>query len=355
MVYQSNSTSIFDRLAFRGTAMCLAGGWSAPSVSATHVSIPLPGGNKDFTSLVPFYSNQSAIRADHAQWPELCAIFRRLGLPVVGSIADFEKLPAAAIPIRIGRRFAQERLDPNEITTADIFEFLCRAAVTSGTAAAQAKVPTLPLEIDRPQRLRSLVSLLRDLSGSDIPIGAAVGLSVCREDIVALIDSGVDFLTLESTNDHGIGESDYSYWFVSQLSRIRTMCVALDQPRFPLVVECPFSSADWVIKTLALGASIVCIDGIVNAIQAELRRHQPAVHGKGLLAGIADAYAAPTKSFIESVHDALNNLINQLHLQMSLAGCQSLPHFDVSCLASYDEQVCRLTRATLLDIGDFTS
>ncbi len=341
---------MLDQLAFRAGSM-VTRPWSTLSLPNTQVSIAIPGRSKSFSVPLPFYFAQTNLRADHADWPELCILFRRLGIPVVGTIADYEKLPAVAIPTRIGRRYAADRLDLNEITTADVFEIVCRSLNSPGQMESKgnSSVPMLPLEVDDPKRLRELVRLIRDVSSGDIPVGAAVRLNIADDDLAMLLDSDLDFLSLDAAAEPGVGGNAWNNWIVIHLVRVRGYCRSLGKPEFPILVDLPFQSIDWLIKTLALGATVVSVDGLVNAALATLRRAQPDSLSRGLLAGIAEPYAKPSKSVAAIAEETLNSLVDRLRLQMRLANADSLAQFDRARLISYEEQICRLTGAILVD------
>lgn len=248
----------------------------------------------------PWFLRHLPAELNGQHWSLLCPLLRKHHVSVYCAVEKFEGVPAAAVPIRLSQRNVGEPLRSLDFKSADAFEVTCQ------TAASLAGW-RWPSELGEPARLPALLSTLRVAAGGTTPIGIGLPLGAATGDIDACLAAPVDFVSL--IDDSSGGAAADETLLVESLVRTRHRCVEQGQPQLPILLAADIQQPDHLLKLLALGATAVSIDGL---LQPALRALAPpaAQTPTGMLSGISSL--TPPKTDFSPVELVLKRLHQQL-------------------------------------------
>ena len=326
----STATSILDSIyILQGALTPLA---PVPNGNAQSMAIDLKcqAGTRSLLLPSPLIVRNTSSRQLGPHWRSFCSLLCKQRLPVYSPVAELESLPTASIPLRFAQQFINEPLDPTEIHTADAFELIMRERATGRWGWSS--------EVGR-NRLASFVSAVRCAIGGEVPIGVGLPMEAQRDDVQAALDAGVDFLTLEA------GAGVFTRLHLQGLLLARRACKENRLDGLPIFVDLPLRSTDAVAKLIALGASCVAIDPLIETLLPKPTKSRGNVAmGSGMLSGIAVANQAE----VAPLHDLEQMLGRQLlsvSQSMQRCGAARLSELDLSQLWTSDLDLQRMLSA----------
>jgi hypothetical protein len=271
-----------------------------------------------------------------SRWPAFCAKIKTHNIPMFCRVDQLEQVSAAQVPLRLARRELGQPFDPRELKTADALEL---DLYNNSSNAWQ-----WPLELVSPERVCSFVQTVRDATASLTPIGLSLPSGASNVDLKLCLEAACDFVTLVSAEGESAGSEAV---MVEGLTRARELFQAAGQP-MPILAVLPLQKPEHALKLLALGASAVCIDSLVNPLIKDLRATSSPLAG-GMLSGIN--LPSHEKVDVPELEPPL------VHLREILGTC--LRSHASSCIAALDrkslrgttQQTCQLAKVEFLGAG----
>lgn len=261
--------SLLDELVFVPPSLP----FTPPPVSVNlSLELQVKGSSRKLLWGMPCFLRQPPVATLASRWPNFCGRIRAHGIPMFCRAVQLEQLAATQLPIRLAKRQLGQPFDPQELRTADALEIDCFHSV--------GKCWQWPLELASSNQLKTFVQAARDATTSLTPIGLSLPSGACNQDLDLCLDAECDFLTLVSTD----GDSGGVAVMVEGLTRARERFQAANV-RLPILVVLPLQQPEHVLKLLALGASGICIDSLINPLIKELTTSSLSLAG-GMLSGI---------------------------------------------------------------------
>jgi hypothetical protein len=285
------------------------------------LEVPVKGSSRRLQWGMPCFLRQPPVAALASRWPAFCKRIRAHGIPMYCRAVQFEQLAASQLPIRLAKRDLGQPFDPQELRTADALEINCWH---SGADYWQ-----WPLELASPERLKTFVQAARDATSSLTPIGLSLPSGASNRDLDLCVEAECDFLTLVST----AGDSGGVAVMVEGLSRARELFQAAGV-RLPVLVVLPIHQPEHVLKLLALGASAICVDGLLNPLIKAIAASASTLAG-GMLSGLN--LPIQEKGDMPEIETALT------HLRQTLEACHRV---HASWSSSDAELPCHVLRGT---------
>ncbi len=125
-------------------------------------------------------------------------------------------------------------------------------------------MPSLPIEISEFEQLAKKIDLLRNLTGGNCPIGAAITPGAVYEDLRFLIDSGIDFITLLCQIQFGMSASNcISLAPLECTVELAVKALKDSGSRAKLLVSANLLDGQQMFRCLQMGTSAVCIDAFL--------------------------------------------------------------------------------------------
>ena len=310
---------------------------AAPSLPQTGCDIGVQGAKRKFQCALPaMVRHLNAARlGDH--WEAFCGLLRSHGVVLKVALADLEPLAAANVPARIGSRMSEEGFSATELQTSDLFELdLCGTERGTGWG--------WPAEAANTSQLKSLLAAVRLASGSDTPIGITLPLGVHEQDLQACLEQSIDFLSLRSYLPALTKDPSEDCLAIKSLTTIQRMCDKLGQPPPPVLLDICVKEVGDIAKWLALGATCVSIDALLEP----LVEHAAAVKPKkaasgGMLGGIAVPEEPKRVALPMSDLDrALHALQERLRRQLLVCGLADVSLLKRDCLRSTTRDMARI-------------
>lgn len=304
---------------------------SAHSLAQT---ISISGSSRTVALRAPYFTRSLGPVDLGAAWAPFCNTLRQHGIPIFASVDAFANVPAASVPARWSGRTVDEPFDPDELSTADLFEIACH-----DRARRQWKWPS---EIGS-DRIGGLLRSVREASGGDTPIGISLPLGCHLNDVQHCVSADVDFICLTSRFAR-FEASD-----LHNLVQCRMLASHLNRPRLPLLVTAPIVDIEQLHKLLALGASAVSLDDILRpaiaqdmqpdekeVALADLRRRLPSI--------ALNINSSANKHFeLTLVEKLLAQQRRLLGQRLTSVGANNLMDFTRECLRSVSERAERIT------------
>lgn len=260
-------------------------------------------------------------------WQDFCSLLRQYGIPLDCSVDDLKSIARSAIPVRLGQRAFDRPLLATQVQTADLFELSSRSAKTDDWA--------WPAEIGNIKNLAGFLTAVREAAGGNTPIGIKLPLGADSFDIQASIEAGVDFLSLVSL---GQDVDELAIWGIA---RARDIANSLGASSLTIIVDVPVEGPEDALKCLALGASIVTIDRLLEPLL-----ETPVEATKTPAGRLTSLGAVPTKQkppSLRKVKGAMNSFRELLVRQMRLCGATDLTSFNRQCLRATTPQCAEVT------------
>lgn len=298
-----------------------------------------PSGRK-LQLAAPFFARGDLKAKADSSWDILCGLLRKHALPLYSPVSDLESVSAANVPARIAVRTLGQPIVKSELTTCDAFELANCDAFGNHWG--------WPFEIEGNRELRNFVQVLREATGSEVPIGMSLPLGAAAADMRACIESSADFLTLKYSSDclahAGCQAASFA---ASCILNARRLCAQLGRADLPLLLDAPIQKTEHAIKLLALGATAVNIGAMIHdalPVVAPVRTESK------LTESLLGSFAPVTKTVRElpQVEQCLNQLVTRLRSSLQFAGQMNLSHFDCSCLRATSKSVAEQTGIALL-------
>lgn len=323
---------VLDELCFAPAPLAV---WHGPDLSpqsSTVCRLPAAEGSREFQFALPYFVRNLGRTQLAGHWAGFCNLLRQHGIPIFAEVASFQDVPIAAIPARWGRRWLNTPIDPLELETADAFELSgCEASQTEWGWSSECTVETLP----------GLVSAVRAASGHDTPIGMSLPLNAHTSDVQNALAAGVDFLTLCSRQPRLSADELHG------LVRCRQVIERSSQRPTPLLVCAPLSHQDHLHKLLALGASAVCVDHVLQKVLAQHATSDNDSSGSGMLSGLLPTSLTRANP-VEAMAQALETLRTALKQRLRTCGALQLNELNRQALRSCTSRAHQLTGTPLL-------
>lgn len=326
------AATIFDSIVFRRAALEMKG---AVGRSPEALAPKRSSGGKPLASATTynpwFVRGFSSDRLGTA-WPAFCQCLRSHGVKLFCTTSALESVPVAALPYRIGQRWLGEPINAGELKTADAFELAC--CDRNGQWG-------WPAEIGSRDKLSVLVQAIRAAVDWSTPTGISLPADCSSDDLGAAYHAEVDFITLVAT-----GLERWDLWLVTQLERLRALnnerpdqSTAASQPPAIYVVG-PIATAETATKLLALGASAVGIDQILEQTLEEGVATRPHSVG-GMLSGMG--IGDNRSNAADELSKTLQHLSHSTHRQLSICGLNQISELNRSHLAACSLDVQQTT------------
>lgn len=323
---------VLDELCFAPAPLGVWHGTDLAPQPSTVCRLPAAEGPREFQFAVPYFVRNLGRTQLAGHWAGFCSLLRQHGIPIFGEAAAFQDVPVAALPARCGRRWLNTSFDPLELGTADAFELSsCDARETEWGWSSECTVETLS----------GLVSAVRAASGHDTPIGMSLPLNAHTSDLHSALTAGADFLTLCSRQPRLSPDELHG------LVRCRQMIEDSSQRPIPLLICAPLSHHDHLHKLLALGATAVCVDHVLQKVWAQRSATDNDSSGSGMLSGLLPTSLTRVNP-MEALAQALVDLRTTLKQRLRTSGAQRLGELNHQALRSYTPRAQQLTGCPLL-------
>jgi hypothetical protein len=300
----------------------------------TSVRLTTPSGRR-LQLTAPFFVRHDLRSKADGNWDVLCGLLRRFGLPLFSPAQELESVSAANVPARIAARSLGQPIVKSELTTCDAFELAnCDAAGNHWG---------WPYEIEGSRELKNFVQVLREATGSEVPIGMSLPIGAAAADIRICAESSIDFLTLRYSADClAIGGEQVASLAAIAVLSARRQCAQLGRADLPLLLDAPLSRVEHAIKLLALGATAVNVGAMVFDALPSVA---PVKAESKLTESLLGSFAPATKSVRElpAVEQLLQAAVNRLRSALQFAGQMDLAHFDCGCLRATTKGAAELT------------
>lgn len=328
-----NTLSLFEELVFAPPSLT----FTPPSMSVnTSLALEVKGSNRKLQFAMPWFLRQPPQPMLTTRWPAFCGTLRAQGIPMFCRVEQLEEVSAMQLPIRLARRELGQPFDPQELRTADALEIDCFNSA--------ANFWQWPLELVGPERLSRFVQAARDATASLTPIGLSLPGGACDVDLKLCIEAECDFVTLVSV---AAEVAACEAIMVEGLTRARDLFQSAGA-RIPILVVSPLQKPEHALKLLALGASAVCIDSLVNPLIKDLRSSSSLMAG-GMLSGIN--IPSQPKVDVPEVDFLLSNLRQTLETCLRCHAASSIAALDRNSLRGTTHQACQLAKVECLGSG----
>lgn len=297
------------------------------SSSATQVTIRAANSRREVPLGLPVMVRQMTAKGLGESWTEFCGLLRKYGILVDSPAANFEQLPPAAVPLRLGKRFLDEPFYAAELQTADLLELSTRCRSTGNWG--------WPVEMGDSSRLKGMVAAVREAAGGNTPVGISLPLGVHPNDLDVCIDAELDFLTIVAPGNE---IDDFSMWGIA---KVRQVCQEKGQD-LPLMVDARFLRVLDAVKCLLLGASVVSIDSLLEPF-LKADRSEAAKRGQGMLSSIGGLPESRKGMTLIKLENKIREFRDALVQQMQWVGASDLSVFDRRFLRAATENCARLT------------
>ncbi len=304
----------------------------------TSVSLSAEGCERGFQFASPFIVRHLGPAQLGPAWEVFCRLLRTHGLPLYSSVEALEANPVASVPGRMARRFVDEPFERIELRTADAFEVECRDKEQQNWG--------WPSELSTTEKLRGLVTAVREAAGGDTPVGLSLPIGASDRDVNRCLDSGVDFLTLVVQGDGPLDAAT-----VGGLVHARRTCRSAGHRLFPLLLDAPVPNVEQAVKLLALGATAVSIDRVLRGAIPKPDSAKPSPVGGGMLSGISSVPVEKTPALPE-MERILVRMSSYLRNRMRLTGTQRLSDFGAHCLKGLSATACQVSGIGMLGEND---
>lgn len=190
-----------------------------------------------------------------ARWMDLCRQLQSLGSAIQCSSSDFEAIPIGGSPKRISQQAIERPFSAAEIQSADVVEITLHCAGRDQWG--------LPPEIGDSRNLIHLMESIRQAVGSSSAIAMGVPIGLGTEDIETILTAQPDILSLKS---HTSTSDELT---VATLTRIRSVLPNFSAQDLPILVETDHCQPEQLVKLIALGATGVSIDRVLEDLWEE--------------------------------------------------------------------------------------
>ncbi len=322
--------SLLDELVFAQPSLT----FTPPPVSVNlSLAFEVKGSTRKLQFGMPWFLRQPLQQILAARWPAFCGRIRAHRIPMFCRVDQFEQVAASQLPIRLARRELGQPFNPQELRTADALELDC---FNSAVQCWQ-----WPLELVTKERLNTFVQAVRDATSSLSPIGLSLPSGASNADLEFCIEAACDFVTLvstetESASNHAI--------MVEGLTRARDLFQSAGA-QIPILVVLPIRNAEHALKLLAVGASAVCIDSLVNPLIKDLRANSSLLAG-GMLSGINLSSQAQVD--VPEIEPTLVDLRQRLETCLRRHACSSIAALGRNSLRGTTDRACQLARVECL-------
>ncbi len=286
------------------------------------------GSSRDVELGYPFVVRKFTRAAAGTLWPQFCKFLKDQRIPLMCAADDLNDIPVSSVPLRMAR-IGHGVIDPNEVTSADAIEIECRNHPDGRWG--------WPAELGR-EHMGAFVEGIRAATGGDAPIGISLPLGANINDVQAMVQAEVDFITLESSRQiDSIG--------IVNLTQVSDLLASSTVQRTTLIVDVPVAVPDSLLKLLALGRSVVCIDQLVHdtlSVQEELPSKQQRV--------LSSLTSAVTKqNQLLQLEEKVSQLENALSDVMQKVGVVDVSQLQRTALCSGDGTLSRLSGVQGID------
>lgn len=294
--------------------------------SNTAAVLSMASGKTSVRLPIPLVLREVSCVSSKRRWPRVCQLMRQHSIPVYATAKSMQEFTADCVPVRLAECFAEQGFEAADVTTADAIQVNCWA---SGAGRA-----SWPIGVGK-QQLASYIHSLRIAVGGDAPVGVGFRITACQTDIAAAIDGHADFIGLISNT------AQLSIQHLVAIRRARQASRAAGRADLPIIVSLPVTAVEDVVKLIALGASVVTIDGIVSAQLAGASLSSSQTRGGGLLSSIAGEQDPFTESLV-ALGETLTSCVRGMGEHMQDVGAATLNELDESCLNSSSAELARL-------------
>jgi len=328
-----STASLFDELVFAPPGLT----FTPPPMSVnTSLALEVKGSNRRLQFAMPWFLRHPPQPMLATRWPAFCGTIRAQGIPMFCRVDQLEKVSAMQLPIRLARRELGQAFDPHELRTADALEIdLYNSAQ---------KCWQWPLELAGPERISRFVQAARDATASLTPIGLSLPSGASNVDLKLCVEAECDFVTLVGVEAEAAGCEAV---MVEGLTRARELFQSA-AARIPILVVSPLRKPEHALKLLALGASAVCIDSLVNPLIKDLRASSSLMAG-GMLSGIN--IASQEKVDVPEIAPLLSNLRQTLETCLRSHALSSIAALGRNSLRGTTHQACQLAKVGFLGSG----
>ncbi|MEM7475968.1 MAG: hypothetical protein AAF483_13325 [Planctomycetota bacterium] len=285
--------------------------------------IAVIGSERSVSLQLPFLLRDVADLGE--DWSPFCGLLKQEGIALQSSVGALEELPASAVPMRLARQHVDEAFDPVEVSTADLIEFSFRQSDCASWV--------LPEELGAVGRLPAFLGALREAASGNAPVGIEMSLGMSAEDIQAICEMQVDFISL--SEDASVGRSqDLLMWSVAKVAEL--------SGEIPLIVNAHLEDDSEIPKLMALGANFVCLDSLLNPMIPE-REEDHSGYSAGRLSSLGVTAAPQQSETIAAIEKWFDSLNGQLKQQMLYCGAASLAEFNSGCLRAASPSAAALS------------
>lgn len=330
----SLADELLDEIFFMPGTLPVSDGPFAPSQKfSTLCGISVRASSRTFQFNLPYFVSQLGPKQLGNGWISFCGLLRRCGVPLFSSVAPLHAVPAASVPARWSRHNINTALDATELNSADALEIAC--------CAPDERTWEWSSEL-QPEQFGGFVSAVRMAAGGDTPIGIGLPLGCHTADMRRAMEAQVDFIHLHARGKRLEANELHS------LVQMRNLSDKHQTVRLPILLSAPLSELTHAHKLLALGATAVCIDTLLQPLIPPLTAALTTeVVGGGMLSGLMPT-VSPKPLPLTAVEAALAEYQQQLVELLRTTGTDQLQGLNSSLLRSCTERSARITGAALL-------
>lgn len=278
---------------------------------------------------VPFMLRSPKAQHWDKLWPEFCSRLGQLGIPVRCPATELSEVPPASVPLRVAVRRCAEAFQLEELHTADLIEL-------DGRHTERNRIQWhWPTELSRTEQLAPLIESVRAAAGGNSPVGIVLPEAANTSDLQAAKAAKADFITLVCTT------SRIDTALVWSLVQAREICCCEGEPQLPIILDAPVTSAEDAVKCMALGATVVGIDGILapHVPRPESKPTKPS--HRSLLTELG-AQAHKTDSVIDRIVQTLQHTIDEVVDWHAACGAARVGELDASMLRAATTDLAHL-------------
>jgi hypothetical protein len=240
------------------------------------------------------------------EWLLICQQLRAAGILLECSRESLAQCPVDSVPKRLCRMEIDRPFSAIEPDGASLIEITCRSGCQGDWG--------WPPEIGDFQHLRSWLQSAHLALGQGSLLGLGIPLSVHGTDLGWLKDPNIDWIALHC------GACDTQEAIVHALVRLRTRLQELERADLPILVRAGGNRPNHLIKLIALGATWVGIDGLLDFGWTRYGGSRPSENRSGYLSSLQPV--AETDSS-QGFHSAIEDLNQQLASVISQAGVRT--------------------------------
>jgi len=331
----SLADELLDEIFFMPGTLPVSGGPFASSQKlSTICGISVQASSRSFQFNLPYFVSRLGPKQLGNGWISFCGLLRRCGVPLFSSVAPLHAVPAASVPACWSRHHINGALNASELNSADAFEIVC--------CASDERTWEWSSEL-QPEQVGGFVSAVRLAAGGDTPIAICIPLGCQAAHMQRALEAQVDFIHLHVRGKRLEANELHS------LVQLRSLSDRYQTVRLPILLSAPLSELTQAHKLLALGATAVCIDTLLQPLLPPLTATLTTeVVGGGMLSGLMPA-VSPKSPPLTAVEAALAEYQQQLVELLRMTGADQLQGLTSSLLRSCTERAARLTGAALLE------